>query len=132
MQIQSFKPHIPTNLPVQAKEAPDSPPPAPEDKVSWSETRTGLNTIFIGSSLLPVIGAGTNVMAAWASAWNDADGNGSGVRPAIGLGGALANLAGTGVGLYGVFSGNHAASMAGLGLLGTSGLAAATVCLLTK
>lgn len=71
------------------------------------------------------------MMAAWATSWDDGDRNGSGVRPALCMGGAVANLAGTAVEAYGLVTGSHTATMVGLALLGTSGLAAGTTCALT-
>ncbi|MFN8612796.1 MAG: hypothetical protein U0931_34985 [Vulcanimicrobiota bacterium] len=130
MQIRNFNSTTPSKLPVRSNQS-QGPGPGPQDRSSINWDRVGNSAILVGSSVIPVIGAGTNAMSAWATAWDDSSRNGSGIRPAIGLGGAVANVAGTLVGAYGLLSGNHTASMVGLGLLGASGVASATMVALT-
>lgn len=104
---------------------------APADSVTFGSDRLKNSLIIVGSGFVPVLGAGTNMMSAWATAWDDASREKSGVRPGLGIGGALANVAGTVTGAYGLISGNSTATNVGLGLLGVSGLTSAAMVALT-
>lgn len=107
--------------------------PAPtSDSVTLGSSEFGNKAIIVGCGFVPVLGAATNLMTAWATAWSDGDGNKSTGRPTIGLAGAVANLAGTAVGAYGLIAGNSTATNVGLGLIAGSGVAAGAVVALTR
>jgi hypothetical protein len=138
MNIQTTRPLQPktttsvSNAP--AKQDADTPS-LPTDSVTFGGGGgEGLkNAAFFGGlGVVPLVGAGTNGMAAWATAWDDASRENSSGRPTIGLVGAAANLAGTVTTTVGLFTGSDTTKMVGLGLLGVSGLAGAALGLSTK
>jgi hypothetical protein len=98
---------------------------SPTDSVTFGGGGSTLkNAAFFGGlGVVPLVGAGTNGMAAWATAWDDASRENSSGRPGIGLAGAAANLAGTVTTTVGLIIGSDTTKMVGLGLLGVSGLA---------
>ncbi len=107
-------------------------PAMPSESVTLSSGEFRNKAIIVGCGFVPVVGAATNLMSAWATAWTDGDSSKNSGRPAIGLAGTVANLAGTVVGAYGLIAGNSTATNVGLGLLAGSGLAAGAVVALTK
>lgn len=119
--------------PAATRPAEDSQAAPPTDSVTLGGGADKVkNTLLFGAlGAVPVMGAGSNAMAAWATGWDDASKNGSGVRSMIGLGGAVANVAGTVTGVVGLFTGSETARMVGLGLLGASGVAGASMAALS-
>lgn len=133
MQINTFNP-TPTRKLGQAKANLDGPGNQEEPKETFRRGGGEFknSAVITGCGFIPVVGAATNLMAAWGTAWHDGDANKNSGRPAIALAGTAANLVGTVVEGYGLITGSHTAKMVGLALLGTSGVAAGTVCLMTK
>lgn len=133
MKISNFNPTPNAKLPGQTQVAQDAPEGNEPPKESYSPGNSEFknNAIITGCGFVPLLGAATNLMAGWATAWHDGDAGKNSGRPTVALGGALANLAGTAIGTYGLFSGSQTARMTGMALIGVSGLAAGAVCMMT-
>lgn len=129
MKVQTNNPTPLKKLPLKSPE--NSPEPSPTPKDSFVSSHLRNSAIITGCGFVPVVGAATNLMSAWATAWDDGDRNRSSMRPAIGLVGAAANVAGTFVGSVGLLTGSATAKIVGLSLLGASGAAAGAMVALT-